>query len=412
MPQDTRPLPDHAPLPGPLDDPGSPLSRVARQPLMLGLFLPTQTGGFSQSTHPRDTRWDFSYNSRLTLQAEAHGFDFVFSLQQWVPKGGFGGAAGYRENFLDPFIATVALSPLTRRIITISTVNVLYGNLHPLYLARFAATADHIAQGRFGLNIVTGYDANEPLMFGMERADHDARYRQADEFSRIMALLWEGRDNLDFSGAHYRLKGAYVSPRPVHGRPIMVSASASAAGFDYASRHSDIVFTSSPAGAEFDRAIEALPAHVRNIRAPFLRRNRDGKIIIFPLILCKPTREEAHAYRDAIVAKADVYSIRAYTARHAGGDAQGWKAHIPADRVLGGHIQIIGSPTDVADALQQLHDAGIDGVQIGFYDYEPELAFFCEHVLPLLRARGLRVDEADTTGTDADNPAQRAPRVG
>src|SRR6516164_9875861 len=101
----------------PLGFPDSPLSRAVRQPMMLGLFLPTQTGGFSQSTYPRSTRWDFGYNKTLTLAAEAYGFDFVFGLQQWLPKGGFGGAAHYRENFLDPFIATVALAPVTSRII-------------------------------------------------------------------------------------------------------------------------------------------------------------------------------------------------------------------------------------------------------------------------------------------------------
>ncbi len=381
--------PSHA---TPLDDAASPLSRIARQPLMLGLFLPTQTGGFSQSTFPRATDWSFDYNARLTLQAEAYGFDFVFSLQQWVAKGGFGGEAHYRENFLDPFITTVALSSLTKTIITISTVNVLYGNLHPLYLARFAATADHIAQGRFGLNIVTGYDAKEPLMFGMDRLDHDARYQQASEFSHIMETLWQGADNLDFNGDFYQLQQAYVSPRPKHGRPIMVSASASPAGFDYAAQHSDIVFTSSPAGAVFEPAIQALPAHTQQIRDAYQRVGKTPKIIIFPMIICRSTREEAYAYRDAIVAQADVESIAAYTARHKGGDAQGWKQHIPADRVLGGHIQIIGDPQDVAEALQQLYDAGINGVQLGFYDYEPELKFFAEQVLPLLTARGLRID--------------------
>ena len=44
---------------------------------MLELFLPTQTGGFSQSTLPRSTRWDFEYNKVMTLAAEIHGFDFV-----------------------------------------------------------------------------------------------------------------------------------------------------------------------------------------------------------------------------------------------------------------------------------------------------------------------------------------------
>src|ERR1700761_850134 len=159
--------------PEPASFPDSPLARAIKQPMMLGLFLPTQTGGFSQSTLPRSTNWHFEYNRDLTLAAEGHGFEFVFGLQQWVGKGGFGGEKHYRENFLDPFISTVAMSSITKTIMTISTVHVLYGNWHPLMLARFAATADHIAHGRFGLNIVTGYDQNEPKMFGMTRIAHD-----------------------------------------------------------------------------------------------------------------------------------------------------------------------------------------------------------------------------------------------
>src|ERR1700758_5174919 len=101
----------------------------------------------------------------------------------------------------------------------------------------------------------------------------------------------------------------------------MVSASASPAGFAYAARHSDIVFTSSPAGAVFENAIKVLPAHTQAIREAYAKTGRSGKIIIFPLVICKPTRDEALAYRDAIVDHADVASVMAYTARHTGGDA-------------------------------------------------------------------------------------------
>ena len=222
--------------PAPLAFPGSPLARAVKQPMMLGLFLPTQTGGFSKSTLPRSSRWDFDYIRDLTLTAERYGLVFVFGLQQWLlGKGGFGGEdAPSPENFLDPFISTVAIGALTTRMITISTVHVLYGSWHPLHLARFAATADHISKGRFGLNIVTGYDQREPQMFGMTRIAHDERYDRADEFSSIMEDLWAGEDNLTYEGRFYQLDGAYVSPRPAYGRPILVSASASPAGFAYA----------------------------------------------------------------------------------------------------------------------------------------------------------------------------------
>jgi FMNH2-dependent dimethyl sulfone monooxygenase len=377
--------------PSPLSFPDSPLSRAVKQPMMLGLFLPTQTGGFSQSTLPRSTKWEFDYNRDLTLTAERYGFDFVFGLQQWIGKGGFGGEMHYRENFLDPFISTVAIGALTTKIITISTVHVLYGHWHPLHLARFAATADHISQGRFGLNIVTGYDQREPLMFGMTRIQHDERYERADEFSSIMEDLWAGEENLTYDGRFYQLDGAYVSPRPAFGRPILVSASASPTGFDYAAKHSDIVFTSSPAGADFDGAIDALPAHTAQIREAYAKVGRTPKVIIFPLIVCKKTRAEALAYREAIVSHPDSGSIEKYFARHKAGDAHGWKQHDAADRILGGHLQITGSPEDVADAIERLKEAGFDGIQIGFYDYGPDLDFFAEHVQPLLAERGLRI---------------------
>lgn len=378
------------PAPSPLDDPSSPLSEVARQPLMLGLFLPTQNGAFSQSLLPRSTRWDFDYNRMLVQRAEAAGFEFIFSLQQWIHKGGFGGEMSYRENFLDPFTTTVALAPLTQRLITIATTHVLYGNLHPLYVARFSATADHISKGRFGVNVVTGYDPKETKMFGMERIDHELRYEQADEYASIMEDLWVGNENLDYKGRWYDLEGAYISPRPQYGRPIMVSASASSAGFDYAAKHSDIVFTSSKSGAPYEKAMRSIPDITKEIAQAYSKTGRQHRTIIFPMVICKETREEAHRYADAIASMPDIGSIVNYDNRHKSGDAHGWPEHVPADRVLGGHVQIIGSPEDVADQLEGLSNAGIHGVQVGFYDYESELEFFIERVIPILEQRGLR----------------------
>src|SRR3954451_6137186 len=93
--------------------PDSPLSRVFRQPLILGLFLPVQSGGWSASLLPRTTDWTFDYNAALTRRAEALGFDLVFGLAQWAGKGGYGGVSKYREDSLDPFIAVTALSTMT-----------------------------------------------------------------------------------------------------------------------------------------------------------------------------------------------------------------------------------------------------------------------------------------------------------
>ena len=53
------------PLKGPGDFPDSPLSRILQQPLMLGLFLPIQNGGWTPSRRAARTDWTFDYNARL-----------------------------------------------------------------------------------------------------------------------------------------------------------------------------------------------------------------------------------------------------------------------------------------------------------------------------------------------------------
>jgi dimethylsulfone monooxygenase len=124
----------------PADFPDSPLSHVLRQPLILGLFPPVQSGGWSASLLPRTTDWRFDYNASLTQRAEELGFGIIFGLAQWAGKGGYGGLSKYREDSLDPFITVAALSTMTERILLISTIHVLFGPWHPLHLAKFGAT--------------------------------------------------------------------------------------------------------------------------------------------------------------------------------------------------------------------------------------------------------------------------------
>src|ERR1041384_1434521 len=115
---------DHSTVASPAQFADSPFSRVLRQPLILGLFLPVQSGGWSASLLPRTTDWTFNYNATLTRRAEALGFDLVFGLAQWTSKGGYGGISKYREDSLDPFITVTALSAITERILLIATIHV------------------------------------------------------------------------------------------------------------------------------------------------------------------------------------------------------------------------------------------------------------------------------------------------
>jgi dimethylsulfone monooxygenase len=327
--------------------PESPFSRVIRQPLILGLFLPVQSGGWSASLLPRTTNWTFDYNAALTRRAEQLGFDLVFGLAQWTGKGGYGGISKYRENSLDPFIAVTALSAITERILLISTIHVLFGPWHPLHIAKFGATIDHISGGRWGINIVTGYSPREARMFGGHHIEHDRRYEMAREFTDMLCRLWGASDDMTLQGKFWSVEKAFVTPKPRFGRPVLVNATGSRAGIEYAAAHSDLVFITSPVGHEIDAALAALPAHNAIIKTAGAKCGRELRTIINPMIVCRETDCEAHRYHQAILDAADRGAIEGFVAHQRGGDAVAWQAHGDTHRALGGNIQIIGSPESV-----------------------------------------------------------------
>jgi FMNH2-dependent dimethyl sulfone monooxygenase len=132
---------------------------------------------------------------------------------------------------------------------------VLSGPWHPLHLAKFGATIDHISGGRWGINVVTGYAPLEARMFGGEHIEHNRRYEMAGEFTDILTRLWSETEDLTLQGKFWSLEKAFVTPKPRYGRPILVNATGSPAGINYAAAHSDLVFITSPAGHEIGAAL-------------------------------------------------------------------------------------------------------------------------------------------------------------
>ncbi len=187
--------------------PGSPLAGILKQPLFLGLFLPIQAGGWSPSALARSTDWSFDYNSRLTLKAD-----------------------------LD----------------------------HPRPLRAVASSASGQVR-RHARPHQRGAVGHE--MFGWDRIEHDRRYELAAEFIEVLQRLWQDDENFSFAGqSSWKLNGAFVTPKPRYGRPVLINATGSEAGISFAGRYSDIVFITSPAGSDIDSALEALPAHTKQVK--------------------------------------------------------------------------------------------------------------------------------------------------
>jgi dimethylsulfone monooxygenase len=373
--------------PTPEDFPDSPYAQALREPMLLGLFVPIQAGGWSASTLPRTTSWTFDYNSALVKRADELGFDLAFGLSQWLPKGGYGEVMNGMA--IDSFMSLAAMTAITKRIILVATTHVLYGPWHPLHFAKYGATLDHISKGRWGFNIVTGHRAVEHEMFGWPRIEHDKRYDMAAEFLDAVQHLWREDGNFSYEPkiSPWRMKDAFVTPKPLYGRPLLINATGSDAGIRFASRYSDLVFITSPTTSEIEGALEALPGHAARVKNGARLQGRKVRTIINPMVVCRETEKEAWDYHDAIAAHGDP------TARFLDSDAHAWRGRgdrQAESRAVGGNIRIVGSPEQITDYIVRLKKAGIDGVQLSFFDFAPDLDFFGDRVLPLLRQAGLR----------------------
>ena len=82
---------------------------------------------------------------------------------------------------------------------------------HAVRVAEDCATIDILSDGRFELGVGIGYRPQEFDGLGYRTRD---RASSTDEGLEIIRRLWAG-ETLDFSGQHYRIKGAKLEPPPV-----------------------------------------------------------------------------------------------------------------------------------------------------------------------------------------------------
>ena len=154
----------------------------------IGVFIPIGSNGWLISTTSPRYRPSFDLNKQVTLNAERYGLDFVLSM---IKLRGFGGESEFWDHNLDSFTLMAGLAAVTSRIRLYATVPTLA--VPPAIAARMAATIDSISNGRFGLNVITGWQRPEYSQMGLWPGDEyfGQRYRYAAEYVQVLRDLWE-----------------------------------------------------------------------------------------------------------------------------------------------------------------------------------------------------------------------------
>jgi FMN-dependent oxidoreductase (nitrilotriacetate monooxygenase family) len=414
---------------------------------------PTRTlhlNAFLMSTGHHEASWrlpesnplagtDVRHYQNLARIAERGTFDSVFFADSPVIFGNVGRRPAGK---LEPTVLLTAVAAATEKIGLIATASTTYND--PFNLARRFASADVVSGGRAGWNVVTTAGADAARNFGIDdQPAHTTRYERAAEFLDVAGKLWDSWDDnavladkeagvwadadrvrpINHEGKHFKVRGPLNVPRSPQGYPVIVQAGSSEDGKDLAARYAEAVFTA-------QQTLEDAQSFYSDLKARTAATGRDPdgiKILpgIVPVIastgaearrleqelddlinpeyarveLAKTLRVDPEnlaldrrlpddlPHENSIEGAKSRYTLIVELAR---------REHLTVRQLIGrlgggrGHRTFSGTPEQVADAIQLWFENGAaDGFNIMPAVLPSGLETFVDHVVPVLRARGL-----------------------
>ena len=125
------------------------------------------------------------------------------------------------EGMHEAWTVLVAAAAVTERV-QLGSIVMCNTFRHPGLLAKMAATADEVSDGRLLLGIGAGWHDAEYDAFGFPK---DHRVGRLEETLKVLRPLLDG-ERVTFDGAYVSLDEAVLAPAPRHRVPILVAAGA------------------------------------------------------------------------------------------------------------------------------------------------------------------------------------------
>ena len=336
----------------------------------------------------------------------------------------------------DPALLIPAMAHATENLGFAFTSSVL--QTHPFTFARQVSTIDHLSRGRVAWNIVTSYLPNAGANLGLGGLpSHDDRYHRADEYLDVTYKLWEGsweddavvRDTkrgiyadpakihpINHVGKHYQVAGPHLSEPSPQRTPLLFQAGSSTRGRTFAAKHAECVFIVVPR-----QRLQGAASVIQDIRtqaASLGRHPNDIRFFQGLTTVVGGTEAEAKAKEAEYLEQFSSEGALAHLSGTIGVDL----AAIDLDRPLNtidiqavqgsvkGLIEsapdktqtfrdlvrnrlagqfLTGAPEQIADAMQERHEAGVDGFNLVYSVTPGTFMDFIDGVVPVLQHRGL-----------------------
>ena len=353
--------------------------------MQLGVFIPIGNNGWLISTTSPQYMPSFELNRTIVEKAERFGFDFALSM---IKLRGFGGPSEFWDHNLESFTLMAGLAAVTSRIQLFATIGVL--TMPAPLVARMAVTIDSISKGRFGVNVISGWQETEYSQMGIwpGEAHYQRRYEYCEEYVTIMKQLWATGQS-DFKGEFFTMEDCRCSPLPSRPIPI-VCAGQSDRGTRFAADYADFNFV---AASGVNQPTKIAGSVSRLVEATAVSGRRCGALVL-TMIIADETDEAAMAKWEHYVAGTD-YEALAWRDGQAANDKNADKAATvgrfaatTAQKLPTSQGILIGSFEHVAAMLDEMAAVpGVQGAMLTFDEFVSGMENFGTRIQPLMQSR-------------------------
>jgi FMN-dependent oxidoreductase (nitrilotriacetate monooxygenase family) len=325
---------------------------------------------------------------------------------------------------------------VTSHIGLVATASTSYNE--PYNLARRFATLDLISKGRAGWNVVGSWSEHEAQNFGLETTlDYDTRYARSAEFVDVVKGLWDGWDDgallldkasgryfdeakmhvLNHHGRFFKVRGPLNVACMPQGHPVIVQAGASEQGRELGAATADVIYS-------INGSLDTARAYYTDVKGRMAKYGREpDELKIMPAFcpVLGRTRAEAQAKFDELqelvdplaglgslygtfgdlsdypldgpvpdeaIGKLEIRSISAQLRERVRQEKPTIRELYLRSGITGSAK--IGTPSDIADAMQEWFENGAcDGFNITPAHLPGGCEDFVELVVPELQRRGL-----------------------
>lgn len=342
----------------------------------IGLFAINSSSGIAMTKVKNRWRADWQDIKYVAELCDKSNIDFIFSVQRWL---GFDGTTNPAGLTYDSLTFSSALAAITKNLDIYTTLHVPL--VHPTFAARALSTIDQVSMGRLSLNIVCGWNEKEFNMFGIQDNKYIDRYKQGEEWLKVLNKILDKKKFSPFKGKYFNLKFSDSLPKLYKRNKLKITSAAfSENGRLFAAKNCDQLITMFSNLSSAKKQIQA-------IKKKSSLYGKKIKVLGLAHVVCRKTTKEAEKFYEYYASKmADKIAINNFISILNNNKKNNVFLNLQKKQIKKmaggiGSYPLVGSPEDIIDQIYEFKKIGLDGFAISFVNYKDELPYFINSVI-------------------------------